>query len=232
VNILVRTRHANAFAVIRRSSVFRIALINAWMIALGGRPAVSHAQSNPGLGQKESEQVVQPINFRQGALRGKISIGSPEPDTQWAPCPAEVDGYPGWKREFKWQTQRAVPCCEMAVPPSELPPSSLSICRKWRERKTSQRAFFTCSHFNGSEGHPKLKEGRAAKDIAARANLWTSSDPCRPNISPRGKGYRFAGIMQFRDKASLDADVQHPAHHALLAWLIPLIDAIELDLRA
>jgi len=59
VNILARTGHANAFAVIRRSTVFRIALISALMMAIGGRPAVSHAQS-----QKESEQVVQPINFR------------------------------------------------------------------------------------------------------------------------------------------------------------------------
>jgi hypothetical protein len=64
VNVLARTGHANALAVIRRSTVFRIALISALMMAIGGRPAVSHAQSNPGPGQKESEQVVQPINFR------------------------------------------------------------------------------------------------------------------------------------------------------------------------
>jgi len=53
-----------------------------------------------------------------------------------------------------------------------------------------------------------------------------------PNISPRGKGYTFGGIMRFKDKAALDAYVQHPAHQALLAWLVPLIDAIELDLYA
>ena len=53
-----------------------------------------------------------------------------------------------------------------------------------------------------------------------------------PNISPRGKGYTFGGIMQFKDEESLDAYVQHPAHQALLGWLMPLIDAIELDLRA
>jgi hypothetical protein len=52
------------------------------------------------------------------------------------------------------------------------------------------------------------------------------------NISPRGKGYTFGGVMRFKDKASLDAYVQHPAHQALLAWLVPLIDAIELDLQA
>ena len=50
------------------------------------------------------------------------------------------------------------------------------------------------------------------------------------NISPRGKGYAFGGIMRFRDRASLDAYPQQPAHQALLSWLMPLIDAIELDL--
>lgn len=52
------------------------------------------------------------------------------------------------------------------------------------------------------------------------------------NISPRGKGYTFGGVMRFKDKAALDAYVQHPMHQALLKWLVPLIDAIELDLYA
>ena len=53
-----------------------------------------------------------------------------------------------------------------------------------------------------------------------------------PNISPRGKGYTFGGMMQFKDQAALDAYVQHPKHQALLVWLKPLIDAVELDLRS
>ena len=53
-----------------------------------------------------------------------------------------------------------------------------------------------------------------------------------PNISPRGKGYTFGGIMRFKDQPALEAYVQHPMHQALLKWLVPLIDAIELDLRA
>jgi hypothetical protein len=52
------------------------------------------------------------------------------------------------------------------------------------------------------------------------------------NISPRGKGYTFGGIMRFTDQAALDAYVKHPSHQALLVWLVPLIDAIELDLHA
>jgi hypothetical protein len=51
-----------------------------------------------------------------------------------------------------------------------------------------------------------------------------------PNISPRGKGYTFGGIMRFKNQAALDAYVQRPLHKALLVWLVPLIDAIELDL--
>jgi hypothetical protein len=53
-----------------------------------------------------------------------------------------------------------------------------------------------------------------------------------PNLSPRGKGYTFGGMMRFKDQASLDAYTKNPAHLALLKWLVPLIDAIELDLRA
>ncbi|MGB7728900.1 MAG: Dabb family protein [Candidatus Acidiferrum sp.] len=75
---------------------------------------------------------------------------------------------------------------------------------------------------------------KAATDIAAFQGKIPGllQTHVGPNISPRGKGYTFGGIMQFKDQAALDAYVQHPSHQALLAWLVPLIDAIELDLRA
>jgi antibiotic biosynthesis monooxygenase (ABM) superfamily enzyme len=75
---------------------------------------------------------------------------------------------------------------------------------------------------------------RAAKDIAAFQGQIPGliETHVGPNISPRGKGYTFGGVMRFKDKAALDAYVQNPMHQALLAWLVPLIDAIELDLRA
>jgi antibiotic biosynthesis monooxygenase (ABM) superfamily enzyme len=78
------------------------------------------------------------------------------------------------------------------------------------------------------------QKGRARKDIAAFQGQIPGllETHVGPNISPRGKGYTFGGIMRFKDKAALDAYVQHPAHQALLVWLIPLIDAIELDLYA
>jgi hypothetical protein len=49
------------------------------------------------------------------------------------------------------------------------------------------------------------------------------------NDSPRGQGYTFIGVMRFTNKAAVDAYVVHPAHQALLAWLVPLIDPVELD---
>ena len=53
-----------------------------------------------------------------------------------------------------------------------------------------------------------------------------------PNVSPRGQGYTFAGLMTFIDKAACDAYSTHPAHLALLKWLVPLIEAVELDFEA
>jgi hypothetical protein len=53
-----------------------------------------------------------------------------------------------------------------------------------------------------------------------------------PNDSPRGQGYTFAGVMRFTGKAAADAYTTHPQHLALLAWLKPLIDPVELDFLA
>ena len=52
------------------------------------------------------------------------------------------------------------------------------------------------------------------------------------NLSPRGQGYTFAGLMRFTDKAACDAYSTHPAHLALLEWLVPLIEPMELDFEA
>jgi hypothetical protein len=38
--------------------------------------------------------------------------------------------------------------------------------------------------------------------------------------------------MHFSNKAALEAYVKHPAHQALLKWLVPLIEAVELDIHA
>jgi hypothetical protein len=88
--------------------------------------------------------------------------------------------------------------------------------------------------FQWKQGTAEAQKDRARKDISAFQGIIPGllQTHVGPNISPRGKGYTFGGIMQFKDQASLDAYVQHPAHQALLAWLVPLIDAVELDLRA
>jgi hypothetical protein len=52
------------------------------------------------------------------------------------------------------------------------------------------------------------------------------------NVSPRGRGYTFAGLMRFTDRAACNAYVTHPAHVALLEWLVPLIEPVELDFEA
>ena len=49
------------------------------------------------------------------------------------------------------------------------------------------------------------------------------------NESPRGQGYSIGGAMKFRDKTAMEAYNVHPVHQELLGWLVPLIDAIEVD---
>ena len=49
------------------------------------------------------------------------------------------------------------------------------------------------------------------------------------NTSPRGGGYELGGVMKFLDQASHEAYGGHPAHQALLSWLMPLIEPIEVD---
>jgi hypothetical protein len=52
------------------------------------------------------------------------------------------------------------------------------------------------------------------------------------NLSPRGKGTNFGGVMMFTDRAAFEAYFVHPAHDALIAWLMPLVDPTELDIEA
>ena len=49
------------------------------------------------------------------------------------------------------------------------------------------------------------------------------------NFSPRSQGHAFGGIMKFTDRAALEAYATHPAHQALLSWLMPLVDPLEID---
>lgn len=49
------------------------------------------------------------------------------------------------------------------------------------------------------------------------------------NIAERANGYETGAVMKFTDAAALAAYQVHPAHQALLAWLLPLIEPIEVD---
>jgi hypothetical protein len=88
--------------------------------------------------------------------------------------------------------------------------------------------------FQWKQGTSEDQKDRAKKEIGAFQGVIPGllQTHVGPNLSPRGKGYTFGGIMQFKDEASLESYFHHPAHLALLAWLVPLIDAVELDLRA
>lgn len=52
------------------------------------------------------------------------------------------------------------------------------------------------------------------------------------NSSHRGGGYELGGVMKFADAAALDSYGGHPAHQRLLAWLMPLIEPIEVDFES
>lgn len=100
--------------------------------------------------------------------------------------------------------------------------------------QTDSAAVFHVFAFQWKSGITDAQKEKARKDILAFQGVIPGllQTHVGPNISPRGKGYTFGGIMQFKDVASLNAYVKHPAHQALLVWLVPLIDAVELDLRA
>jgi antibiotic biosynthesis monooxygenase (ABM) superfamily enzyme len=110
---------------------------------------------------------------------------------------------------------------------------SMNVAEVARAENESASVFHVFA-FQWKPGTSQAQKDRAAEEIAAFQGVIPGliQTHVGPNISPRGKGYTFGGIMQFKDKASLDAYVQHPAHQKLLTWLRPLIDAIELDLRA
>ena len=88
--------------------------------------------------------------------------------------------------------------------------------------------------FRWKEHASDADKARAVSEI--RAFQWTIPGlidvAVGENLSPRGQGYTFAGLMRFPDRAACDAYATHPAHIALLEWLVPLIEPVELDFEA
>jgi len=92
-------------------------------------------------------------------------------------------------------------------------------------------------HIFGFQWKPAATEQlkqRATRDIRAFQGVIPGllQTHVGENISPRNKGYTYCGVMEFTDQAALEAYLVHPAHQALLKWLVPLIDAVELDVEA
>jgi antibiotic biosynthesis monooxygenase (ABM) superfamily enzyme len=102
------------------------------------------------------------------------------------------------------------------------------------QAESNTRSIFHVFVFEWKQGTSSSQKAKATKDILAFQGKIPGllQTHVGPNISPRGGVYTFGGVMEFKDKESLDAYVQHPSHQALLAWLKPLINAIELDLPA
>lgn len=88
--------------------------------------------------------------------------------------------------------------------------------------------------FRWKEHATDTEKQRAARDIRAFHGQIPGliEVSAGENLSPRGQGYTFAGLMKFSDRESCDAYTTHPAHLALLHWLVPLIDPVELDFEA
>ncbi len=49
------------------------------------------------------------------------------------------------------------------------------------------------------------------------------------NFSPRSQGYTLGAVMKFTDRAALEAYTPHPVHTKLVKWLMPLVEAVEVD---
>ncbi|WP_421878852.1 Dabb family protein [Novosphingobium sp.] len=87
----------------------------------------------------------------------------------------------------------------------------------------------------------KWNDGATAAHIAAaKAAVVAFKDTCPglvdvfigENVSANSPGYTTSAAMLFTDRAAYDAYVVHPDHQALLGWLVPLIDPLEIDFEA
>lgn len=102
------------------------------------------------------------------------------------------------------------------------------------EAPASEPGFLHVFAFRWKEGATEAQKERARKEILAFQGVVPGLLQAHvgPNLSEKGEGYTFGGVMQFTTRAAFQAYTTHPAHKALLTWLVPLISAIELDLSA
>ncbi len=102
------------------------------------------------------------------------------------------------------------------------------------EATTLKTGFIHVFAFQWKPGTSREQIEGARKEIAAFQGVIPGlvATHVGANLSEKGKGYSFGGVMEFADQAAFEAYTVHPAHKALLSWLVPLIDAVELDIKA
>jgi len=85
--------------------------------------------------------------------------------------------------------------------------------------------------FRLKPGVTQAQQDRILREIGVLKNQIPSvlESHVGKNVSPRGQGYVIGGVMKFADQAALEAYNAHPVHQSLLLWLLPLIEAIEVD---
>ena len=74
---------------------------------------------------------------------------------------------------------------------------------------------------------------RATQEILAFRNLVPGLIEAHvgQNLSPRGQGYTYVGMMKFTSRVAYDGYSTHPAHMALLEWNVR-VEPVELDFEA
>ena len=101
------------------------------------------------------------------------------------------------------------------------------------EAESMASGFIHVFAFQWKAGTTPEQIEKARKEIAAFQGVIPGLVSVRvgKNQSEKNKGYTFGGVMEFMDQAAFEAYTVHPAHKALLGWLVPLIDAMELDFK-
>ena len=85
--------------------------------------------------------------------------------------------------------------------------------------------------FHWKPGVEEVQKQRAVQEIRALQGQIPGLEETLvgTNISPRSQGYALGGVMKFSDRATYEAYNDHPVHQKLLAWLMPLIEPVEVD---
>ncbi len=84
---------------------------------------------------------------------------------------------------------------------------------RWKDGVTAEQKARVVAEIRGLQGQ-----------IPGLLETWVGE-----NFSLRSQGYALGGVMKFVDRAALEAYTPHPVHQKLLVWLMPLIEAVEVD---